>query len=206
MSSPYDSSTVIILSVIKPTTKQRNMAAPKLGLTIGYNGVHPFSQVKITDRASVQQLLKTVLDPLEPFFSPDKARISVPGATATHYDEVAAELEGWARPLYGLAPLLAGGGEYENTKWWIEGLKHGTDPDHPEFWGYTRGNDQRMVEMFPIGRTPSAASPEQDANTPSRISSGCRTRLLAVLERERAPQRRALARCHQQGGVSMAVS
>ena len=81
-------------------------------LQLGYNDVHPFSKVNIQDRASVQKLLETVLDPLEPFFSPDKARVNCPGATAVRFDQTASEVEGFARPLWGLAFLLAGNGEY----------------------------------------------------------------------------------------------
>ncbi|RBQ65297.1 hypothetical protein VDGD_21722 [Verticillium dahliae] len=124
---------------------------PKTGLVLGYNGAHPFSRVDLTDRASVQELLRTLLDPLEPFFSPHKARVRVPGGTAVRFDQTAAEVEGICRPLWGLACLLAGGGEYRGTPWWVEGLKSGTDPENPEYWGHPRDNDQRMVEMCPLG-------------------------------------------------------
>ncbi|KAL9947705.1 hypothetical protein D7B24_007080 [Verticillium nonalfalfae] len=124
---------------------------PKTGLVLGYNGAHPFSRVDLTDRASVQELLRTLLDPLEPFFSPHKARVRVPGGTAVRFDQTAAEVEGICRPLWGLACLLAGGGEYRGTSWWVEGLKSGTDPENPEYWGHPRDNDQRMVEMCPLG-------------------------------------------------------
>ncbi|KAH9998568.1 hypothetical protein F4779DRAFT_631378 [Xylariaceae sp. FL0662B] len=127
------------------------MDEPKTGLVLGYNGVHPFSKVKITDRASVQELLRTLLDPLEPFFSPLKARVKCPGATAVRFDQTASEVEGICRPLWGLACLLAGDGEYHGTEWWIQGIKSGTDPENPEYWGYPRDNDQRMVEMCPLG-------------------------------------------------------
>ncbi|KAK8031454.1 hypothetical protein PG990_001188 [Apiospora arundinis] len=124
---------------------------PKTGLVLGYDAVHPFSKVNITDRASVQELLKTLLDPLEPFFSPLKSRVRCPGATAVRFDQTASEIEGICRPLWGLACLLAGGGEYHGTEWWVQGIKAGTDPESPEFWGYPRDNDQRMVEMCPFG-------------------------------------------------------
>lgn len=121
-------------------------------LTIGYNGVHPFSEVKVTDRNSVQELLRTLLDPLEPFFSPNKARVRVPGATAVRFDQTASEVEGICRPLWGLACLLAGAGDYRGKKWWIDGIKAGTDPENPEYWQLPRDNDQRMVEMCPLGK------------------------------------------------------
>ncbi|RYP79968.1 hypothetical protein DL770_006443 [Monosporascus sp. CRB-9-2] len=127
---------------------------PKTGFVLGYNGVHPFSKVKISDRASVQELLRTLLNPLEPFFSPQKARVKCPGATAVRFDQTASEVEGICRPLWGLACLLAGGGEYHGTEWWIQGIKSGTDPKNPEYWGYPRDNDQRMVEMCPLAVAP----------------------------------------------------
>ncbi|KAK8003431.1 hypothetical protein PG989_003150 [Apiospora arundinis] len=104
---------------------------PKTGLVLGYDAVHPFSKVNITDRAS--------------------SRVRCPGATAVRFDQTASEIEGICRPLWGLACLLAGGGEYHGTEWWVQGIKAGTDPESPEFWGYPRDNDQRMVEMCPFG-------------------------------------------------------
>ncbi|EPE29877.1 hypothetical protein GLAREA_01037 [Glarea lozoyensis ATCC 20868] len=122
-------------------------------LVLGYSDKHPFSKVNITDRTSVQDLLKTILDPLKPHFSPLKTTIRVPGGTAVRFDNKAAEIEGICRPMWGLAGLLGGGGEYEGTSWFVEGLKTGTDPESPEFWGWPRDNDQRMVEMCPLGFT-----------------------------------------------------
>lgn len=126
----------------------------KTGLVIGYEGTHPFSKVNVVDRASVQELLRTLLDPLEPFFSPNKARVRVPGATAVRFDQTASEVEGICRPLWGLACLLAGEGDYNGKTWWIDGIKAGTDPENPEYWGFPRDNDQRMVEMCPLGECP----------------------------------------------------
>jgi hypothetical protein len=123
-----------------------------MGVHLAYNDVHPFAKVDITDKASVQKLLEAVLDPLEPFFSPNKARVGCPGGTAVRFDDVAAQIEGFARPLWGLAFLLAGDGKYRGTDWWVDGFRAGTDPKSPEYWGYPRDNDQRMVEMCPLGR------------------------------------------------------
>ncbi|RAL60868.1 hypothetical protein DID88_010192 [Monilinia fructigena] len=122
-------------------------------LTLGYNTKHPFSLISLTDRKSVQDLLKSLLGPLRPHFSPQKALIRVPGSTAVRFDARAAEIEGFCRPLWGLSSLLAGGGDYEGTEWWVEGLKKGTDPTSEEYWGEPRDNDQRMVEMCPLGFT-----------------------------------------------------
>lgn len=129
------------------------MSPPQHPAILGYNAVHPFSQIKITNRSSVQDLLKSLLNPLLPHFSPQSAVIRVPGGTAVRFDVTASEIEGYARPLWGLASLLAGGGEYENTERWIAGLKAGTDPENEEFWGLSVDSDQRMVEMCCIGYT-----------------------------------------------------
>ncbi|KAK0739211.1 hypothetical protein B0T21DRAFT_382300 [Apiosordaria backusii] len=112
---------------------------------------HPFSLIPISSRSSVQSLLVSLLDPLLPFFSPLKSRIKCPGATAVRFDQSASEVEGICRPLWGLACLLAGGGEYHAKEYWIEGIRNGVDPEGEEYWGYPRDNDQRMVEMCPLG-------------------------------------------------------
>ncbi|KAM7221748.1 DUF2264 domain containing protein [Rhypophila decipiens] len=124
---------------------------PTQGLLLPYSSVHPFSLIPLSSRSSVQSLLKSLLDPLQPFFSPLKSRIRIPGATAVRFDQTASEVEGICRPLWGLACLLAGGGSYHGTELWIEGIKNGVDPDGPEFWSYPLDNDQRMVEMCPLG-------------------------------------------------------
>lgn len=121
-------------------------------LLLGHGDTHPFAKVDLTDRSSVQELLKTFLEPLEPFFSPQKARVNCPGGTAVRFDHAASELEGFARPLWGLAFLLAGDVEFRGTEWWIQGIKAGTDPENPEYWGFPVDNDQRMVEMCPLGK------------------------------------------------------
>ncbi|MCJ1403175.1 hypothetical protein MMC11_006398 [Xylographa trunciseda] len=101
-------------------------------------------------REDFQRACTLLLKPLRPFFSPGKTCVKL-GNTATRYDEIGAQIEGYARPLWGLAALLAGGAEYEGTEDFVEGLRNGTNPDHPEYWGLARDSDQRMVEMCPIG-------------------------------------------------------
>lgn len=68
-------------------------------------------------------------------------------------DETAAQIEGLCRPLWGLAPLIAGSTDFTHTELWTKGLIAGTDPESPEFWGNMEDLDQRMVESCPIGYT-----------------------------------------------------
>ena len=108
-------------------------------------------------KAQVQDACRSLLEPLKPFFSPGNTCVKL-GNTATRYDEIGAQIEGYARPLWGLAALLAGGGDYKGTDQFVDGLRNGTNPEHPEYWGLARDLDQRMVEMCPIGFTLTVAS------------------------------------------------
>jgi hypothetical protein len=67
------------------------------------------------------------------------------------WDRAACDLEGFARPLFGLAPLAAGGTYFEHWAIYREGLKNGTDPTHPEYWGPVTDMDQRHVKATGIG-------------------------------------------------------
>ncbi|EXJ65947.1 uncharacterized protein A1O5_10923 [Cladophialophora psammophila CBS 110553] len=104
----------------------------------------------LATRSEIVQACKSLLTPLLPFFSPGKTRLRL-GATATRYDEAGAQLEGFTRPMWGLGALLAGGESFEGSELWLEGIRNGTNPDHPEFWGWSKDLDQRMVEMCPLG-------------------------------------------------------
>ena len=103
------------------------------------------------DRTDVQRAVRDLVEPLLPHMSPGSARVRL-GSGAALFPQRVAELEGYARPLYGIVPLVAGGGEFDHWDRWCEGLANGTDPDHPEYWGACEaGPDQRMVEMAAIG-------------------------------------------------------
>ena len=115
-----------------------------------YANKTPFSSNPIETRDDLKNFLVGLLDALEPHTSPGGALIHL-GHTATHYDEIAAQLEGFSRPIWGLASLLAGGGDYLGAHRWTEGFAHGSDPNHEEFWGNMRNKDQRMVECSAIG-------------------------------------------------------
>lgn len=103
-------------------------------------------------RADVEKALHDLFNPVLPFFSEGGARVRLDGAGA-HFDRAAADLEGFARPLWGLTPLAAGGGAFDHWELYRRGLANGTDPEHPEYWGTVNSTDQRMVELAAIGFT-----------------------------------------------------
>ncbi|MER5642902.1 DUF2264 domain-containing protein [Streptosporangium sp. NPDC002524] len=101
-------------------------------------------------REDMRRLVAELVEPLVPRFSPGRARLRL-GANAALYGDEAAELEAFARPLWGLAPLAAGGGSFGHWELWRRGLAAGTDPGHGEYWGAATDVDQRLVETAAIG-------------------------------------------------------
>jgi hypothetical protein len=126
-----------------------------------------FSDNPFQTRADLVRAANALLKPLEHYRSPGKARIRLATATAAGFSEAAAQLEGFARPLWVVPSLLlqsstgtgvstgtnsdgnAGPGDVD-TAAWLEGLKTGTNPASPEYWGDVGDFDQRMVEMESI--------------------------------------------------------
>ncbi|KAK9797613.1 hypothetical protein SCARD494_03442 [Seiridium cardinale] len=101
----------------------------------------------------------SLLRPLERYKSPEKARVKLAIASGAGFSETAAQLEGFARPLWVVADLLSLQNQgYSSTsphkgvhlESWIDGLRAGTDPNSTEFWGDLTDFDQRMVEMESI--------------------------------------------------------
>jgi hypothetical protein len=101
-------------------------------------------------RDEMQSYATELADALPPYASPGGARIRL-GVNIAHHDDASADLEGYARPLWGLAPLAAGGGHFAHWDLWARGLAAGTDPGHPEYWGDPAGIDQRTVESAALG-------------------------------------------------------
>jgi hypothetical protein len=105
----------------------------------------------LVTKSDLQRAAVDLVEPLVRYMSPGCARVRL-GSFGATFPQRVAELEGYARPLWGIAPLTAGGGKFEHWDRWVEGLANGTDPDGPEYWGpCTHDIDQRMVEMAAIG-------------------------------------------------------
>jgi hypothetical protein len=113
----------------------------------------------LRSRDDVARLLRDLVAPLIAHFTPGRAGIRL-GANLPWYGEPAASLEGFARPLWGLVPAAMGGKWCPWWPLWREGLIHGTDPVHPEFWGWPADRDQRCVEL-PILALGAALAPAE---------------------------------------------
>jgi hypothetical protein len=94
--------------------------------------------------------LDQLTNPLRPHYSKGGARLEI-GQTGASYPAATAEMEGFSRVLWGLVPLLIGGGDSELWEVVLDGIRHGTDPSHEEYWGEVRDYDQHLVEMAVFG-------------------------------------------------------
>jgi len=112
--------------------------------------VNPLADNPLRTRADFQAAVRDLFGPLEAYRSPGGARLT-PGETQAHFPAVAADCEGFSRPLWGLVPLAAGGGAFDGWDRYREGLVNGTDPDHEEYWGPAEDFSQKHVEMAAIG-------------------------------------------------------
>lgn len=101
-------------------------------------------------REDLAQALEQLTGPLRPLYSKGSARLLIGGSGAGHHPSIA-EIEGFSRVLWGLVPLLIGGGESELWEVVLDGIRHGTDPSHEEYWGEVGDYDQRLVEMAVFG-------------------------------------------------------
>ncbi|KAF1977548.1 hypothetical protein BU23DRAFT_660042 [Bimuria novae-zelandiae CBS 107.79] len=111
-----------------------------------------FSDNSFQTHADFKDACVSLLRALKPYQSSGGARIRLPLVTGTHFDDVAAQLEGFARPLWTIGALVHGSClttvEYEElVEPYVRGLANGTDPGHAEYWGPVILRDQRMVEM-----------------------------------------------------------
>lgn len=119
-------------------------------------------QTSLETRSDAVELFLNMIRPLKAFYSPYHAFLCV-GSSGVHYGEKAAEMEGFARVLWGLAPLWSA----DNTglpigiqqeidgwmDWYRQGIIHGTNPDDDEYWGDIFDFDQKMVEAPAIAYT-----------------------------------------------------
>ncbi len=112
---------------------------------------NPMADNPLLTRIDVARATRDLYVPLMPHYSDGCARVRLDMSGAL-FDRSAADLEGFARPLWGLAPLAAGGGaDFVDWEVFRRGLANGMDPKHPEFWGHLKDYDQRLVELAAVG-------------------------------------------------------
>lgn len=110
----------------------------------------PWAHNPLKTRADVMQALKDLAQPVEKYRSMGGARIRL-DSSAAHFEQASADLEGYSRLLWGLAPAQVGGADWIDWAPIARGLANGCDPAHPEYWGDTFDVSQRLVELAAIG-------------------------------------------------------
>jgi hypothetical protein len=163
----------LIIDVVSTTKAHRKQRVSSL-LSPGPNmpPLSGFSDNPFRSRKDVMQAATSLLQALTPYKSSCGARIKLATATGTGFDEISAQLEGFARPLWVVADLLAAKSnvsanestaDHLDLNSWVRGLEAGVDPDSDTYWGNVGDHDQRMVEMEPIAyallSSPSTFSP-----------------------------------------------
>src|SRR6185436_7030249 len=78
----------------------------------------------LASRADARRLLTDMFEPLVPCFSEGRAQVRI-APDAAHFDRKAAWFEGFARPLWGLGPLAAGGGAFAHWQLFRDGIASG---------------------------------------------------------------------------------
>lgn len=146
-----------------------------------------FTDNAFRTREDVATAALALLRPLTPYFSVNKGRIRLPISTGVHFDETAAQVEGFVRPLWAVATLLQFASSiadpidaalaeeiHEVTNPWISGFSAATDPESPEYWGPIDDMDQRMVEAevvsFALLAEPEKLFHERDQKTQQNIT------------------------------------
>lgn len=95
-----------------------------------------------------QAQLKRITEPLKKHYNGGKVQF---GAHCAWYENLSADMEAFARPLWGLVPFWAGGGEDKDfERLYAEGLADGADENSGGYWGECHDRDQRFVEMASI--------------------------------------------------------
>lgn len=100
------------------------------------------------DKKYFQNQLMNILSPIESYYNGGKVQFAKHSAW---YEELSADMEAFARPLWGLVPFWAGGGESESFAEKCKiGLTEGSNQKSAAYWGEYHDRDQRFVEMASI--------------------------------------------------------
>ena len=106
----------------------------------------PITHNALKTRNDVAGSLRDILDPARACLVNGGSGLFI-GNTSSTYSSRVALFEGWARLMWGVAPLYKGGFSWEGADDYLKGLSAGVDPESSVYWGDVGDRDQRMVEM-----------------------------------------------------------
>ncbi|UJF15697.1 DUF2264 domain-containing protein [Jeotgalibaca sp. MA1X17-3] len=108
---------------------------------------------KFQTKEEYEKAFLNIINPLLPFYERSKPGRLKLGNTGTVYSEDIQEIEGFLRPLWGFAPFLTNCNHPTLEAYYLEGIKEGTNPESPYYWGEAGDYDQRLVEMASLANT-----------------------------------------------------
>ena len=95
------------------------------------------------DKKYFQDQLMNMLLPVEKYYNGGMVKYAKHSAW---YENSSADMEAFARPLWGLVPFWAGGGENESfAEKYVTGFTEGSNPKSDTYWGEYHDRDQRVV-------------------------------------------------------------
>lgn len=106
-----------------------------------------FTGNPLLTRKDLIRATKALIAPIEPHRSALGARVKVHPASVAAFDDVAAQIEGFSRPLLAVSAVIDDDATLDR---WCRGLEAGVDVNGVEYWGDFGGFDQRMVETESI--------------------------------------------------------
>lgn len=109
----------------------------------------PLANNPLRSRDDLARSLLQLAEPVEARWVADGRGFHL-GNAAAHYSPRVALMEGFSRLLWGIGPLVAGGGDYPWFERTLETLRRGVDADSADGWQIAPDRDQRLVEMAAI--------------------------------------------------------
>jgi hypothetical protein len=110
----------------------------------------PFSENPMLTKQDYQQLVLDLFEPVRPYLESQGAMMDFHQGGAI-FDMNASALEGVARLLWGIVPLVKGGADFDHWPLFHKAIAQGTDPEHPNYWGVMDTINQTSVEKAAFG-------------------------------------------------------
>jgi hypothetical protein len=104
----------------------------------------PFTENPMVSKQDFQQLVIDLFEPVRPYLDSQGAAMDFDEGGAI-FDMKASGLEGVARLLWGIVPLVKGGGQFDHWPLFHKAIAQGTNPNHPNYWGIMDGINQTSV-------------------------------------------------------------
>jgi hypothetical protein len=129
----------------------------------------PIYKNPLKNRKDMQEAIHQICNPLKPFFSPGRAHLLVTNEDILYTG--GGMIQSLIRPLWGLIPFSAGGGDTDLWNYYLEGIRNGTNPEHPEYWGERNDLTEYPVIGYALAMVPDKIWDPLDCQEKQNLSS-----------------------------------